>query len=101
MYEVGYTDQLMTWTENGPEAQYRIYKGHLYQLLERPHAVAFISRGGVYKFVAEAYSPDLVQQGSNTAITRKGSVDRLHHWTDEHAGGHDADQTCQGQEPRK
>ncbi|KAK7037867.1 hypothetical protein R3P38DRAFT_3181919 [Favolaschia claudopus] len=60
IYGAGYNDQLMTWTGLGEEHQYGVYQGTLLPLLQRPNAVAFIAKGGICKYVAELYAPDLV-----------------------------------------
>ncbi|KAJ7812729.1 hypothetical protein B0H14DRAFT_3478623 [Mycena olivaceomarginata] len=58
IYSYGYGDQLMQWSGGGEE-QYRVYQGSLH-ILGRPNAVAFLAMGGICKFVAEVYAPDLV-----------------------------------------
>ncbi|KAJ7742089.1 hypothetical protein B0H14DRAFT_3515167 [Mycena olivaceomarginata] len=60
VYAYGYGDQLMQWSGGGEE-QYRVYQGSLH-ILGRPNAVAFLAMGGLCKFVAEVYAPDLVHR---------------------------------------
>ncbi|KAJ6458763.1 hypothetical protein C8R45DRAFT_1221549 [Mycena sanguinolenta] len=82
IYGSGYTDQLMSWTGNGPEAQYAIYLGQMHQLLSRLNAIAFVALGGVPKFVAEVYAPNLAHQfalGPGYQVTEfaRGNMKRL------------------------
>jgi hypothetical protein len=60
VYAYGYGDQLMQWSGGGEE-QYRLYQGSLH-ILGRPNAVAFLGMGGLCKFVAEVYAPDLADR---------------------------------------
>ncbi|KAJ7713975.1 hypothetical protein B0H14DRAFT_3523131 [Mycena olivaceomarginata] len=60
IYAYGYGDQLMQWSGGGEE-QYRAYQGSLH-ILRCPNAVAFLAMGGICKFVAEVYAPDLVHR---------------------------------------
>ncbi|KAJ7860700.1 hypothetical protein B0H14DRAFT_3445904 [Mycena olivaceomarginata] len=39
-------------------AQFGIYMGTIYQLLQKPNAIAFIAKGGICKFVAELFAPE-------------------------------------------
>ncbi|KAJ7347361.1 hypothetical protein DFH08DRAFT_960699 [Mycena albidolilacea] len=59
VYAYGHGDQLMRWSGGGEE-QYRVYQGSLH-ILGWPNAVAFLAMGGICKFVAEVYAPDLIQ----------------------------------------
>ncbi|KAJ7315395.1 hypothetical protein DFH08DRAFT_1040110 [Mycena albidolilacea] len=60
VYNMGYADQIMTWAGASDASQFGIYMGSIYQLLQKPNAIAFIAKGGVCKFVAELFAPDLV-----------------------------------------
>ncbi|KAJ7772522.1 hypothetical protein B0H14DRAFT_3590012 [Mycena olivaceomarginata] len=60
IYAYGYGDQLVQWSGGGEE-QYRLYQGSLH-ILGRPNTVAFLAMGGICKFVAEIYTPDLVHR---------------------------------------
>jgi hypothetical protein len=59
VYNMGYTDQVMTWAGTSDAAQFGVYLGTIYQLLQKPNAIAFIAKEGVCKFVAELFAPDL------------------------------------------
>ncbi|KAJ7746690.1 hypothetical protein B0H16DRAFT_1253119, partial [Mycena metata] len=61
-YEPGYVDHPLVWTKNGGDLAYGQYESGLLDLLDRPEAVAFIGMGGVPRFVAERYNPDLVDR---------------------------------------
>ncbi|KAK6992123.1 hypothetical protein R3P38DRAFT_3226730 [Favolaschia claudopus] len=82
IYGAGYSDQLMTWAGLGEEHQYGLYLESLLRLLVRPNAVAFVSMGGVCKFIAETYAPDIVGrfvQGPSAQVSEfaKGKTKRL------------------------
>jgi hypothetical protein len=82
MYDLGYSDQVMTWAGNSDAAQYGIYLGSIFTLLQRPNAVAFIAMGGVCKYVAELFAPDLAYrfaQGPSEQVSEfgKGKTARL------------------------
>ncbi|KAK7015061.1 hypothetical protein R3P38DRAFT_3205092 [Favolaschia claudopus] len=63
LYEPGFVDMPLRWDSiGGAAAVYLAYEGNLNALLERPEAVAFIALGGVYRYVAELYRPDLVRR---------------------------------------
>ncbi|KAK7050661.1 hypothetical protein R3P38DRAFT_3174140 [Favolaschia claudopus] len=63
LYEPGFVDMPLRWdSRGGAAAVYLAYEGNLNALLERPEAVAFIALGGVYRYVAELYRPDLVRR---------------------------------------
>jgi hypothetical protein len=56
--------------------------GSIYQLLQKPNAIAFIAKGGVCKFVAELFAPDLVYRfvrGPSEQVSEfgKGKTPRL------------------------
>jgi hypothetical protein len=59
VYNMGYSDQVMTWAGSSDTAQFGIYMGSIFQPLQKPNAVAFITKGGISKFVAELFAPDL------------------------------------------
>jgi hypothetical protein len=59
VYEMGYVDQVMTWAGTSDAAQFGVYMGTILQLLQKPNAIAFIAKGGICKFVAELFAPDL------------------------------------------
>jgi hypothetical protein len=59
LYEMGYNDPVMKWGGNGDAAQYGQYVGTLFSLLQKPNAIAFIAMGGICKYVAELFAPDL------------------------------------------
>jgi hypothetical protein len=59
LYEMGYNDPVMKWGGNGDAAQFGQYVGSLFSLLQKPNAIAFIAMGGVCKYVAELFAPDL------------------------------------------
>ncbi|KAJ7358542.1 hypothetical protein DFH08DRAFT_953669 [Mycena albidolilacea] len=59
LYEMGYNDPVMKWGGNGDAAQFGQYIGSLFSLLQKPNAIAFISMGGICKYVAELFAPDL------------------------------------------
>jgi hypothetical protein len=49
VYNMGYVDQTMTWAGSSDDAQFGIYMGTIFQLLQKPNATAFIAKGGVCK----------------------------------------------------
>ncbi|KAJ7864251.1 hypothetical protein B0H14DRAFT_3443598 [Mycena olivaceomarginata] len=59
LYEMGYNDSVMKWGGNGDAAQFGQYIGTLFSLLQKPNAIAFIAMGGICKYVAELFAPDL------------------------------------------
>jgi hypothetical protein len=82
MYDLGYSDQVMTWAGNSDAAQYGIYLGSIFALLQRPNAVAFSAMGGVCKYVAELFAPDLAYRfvrGPSEQVSEfgKGKTARL------------------------
>ncbi|KAK7033868.1 hypothetical protein R3P38DRAFT_3186105 [Favolaschia claudopus] len=82
IYGAGFSDQLMTWAGLGEEHQYGLYMESLLRLLVRPNAVSFISMGGVCKFIAETYSPDIAKRfakGPSAQVSEfaKGKTKRL------------------------
>ncbi|KAK7026607.1 hypothetical protein R3P38DRAFT_3191853 [Favolaschia claudopus] len=82
IYGAGFSDQVMTWAGLGEEHQYGLYMESLLRLLVRPNAVAFVAMGGVCKFVAETYAPDIVGrfvQGPSAQVSEfaKGKTKRL------------------------
>jgi hypothetical protein len=82
VYNMGYTDQIMTWAGSSDAAQFGVYMGSIYQLLQKPNAVAFIAKGGICKFVAELFAPDLAYRfvrGPSEQVSEfgKGKTPRL------------------------
>ncbi|KAK6997472.1 hypothetical protein R3P38DRAFT_2562346 [Favolaschia claudopus] len=82
VYSAGYHDEPMTWAGLGEEHQYNIYLANLLHLLERPNAVAFIAKGGICKFVAELYAPNLAYrffQGPSAQVSEfaRGKTRRI------------------------
>ncbi|KAK7022085.1 hypothetical protein R3P38DRAFT_3195479 [Favolaschia claudopus] len=82
VYGAGFTDQLMTWTGCGEEHQYGAYLESLLRLLARPNAVAFVAMGGICKFIAETYAPDIVARfvkGPSAQVSEfaKGKTKRI------------------------
>jgi hypothetical protein len=59
IYDLGYADQVMSWAGTSEAAQFGVYLGTIFQLLQKPNATAFIAKGGICKFVAELFAPDL------------------------------------------
>ncbi|KAJ7861322.1 hypothetical protein B0H14DRAFT_3445442 [Mycena olivaceomarginata] len=59
VYNLGYVDQVMSWAGAATQPNSECTWGTIFQLLQKPNAVAFISKGGVCKFVAELFAPDL------------------------------------------
>jgi hypothetical protein len=59
VYDMGYVDQVMTWAGTSEAAQFGVYMGSIFQLLQKPNTIAFIAKGGICKFVAELFAPDL------------------------------------------
>jgi hypothetical protein len=56
--------------------------GTIYQLLQKPNAIAFIAKGGICKFVAELFAPDLAYRfvrGPSEQVSEfgKGKTTRL------------------------
>ncbi|KAJ7030216.1 hypothetical protein C8F04DRAFT_1183010 [Mycena alexandri] len=58
IYEPGYVDPPIGWT--GRASGKLVYYGSLHWLLDRPHAFAFLFAGGLLKFIAETFRPDLI-----------------------------------------
>ncbi|KAJ7810958.1 hypothetical protein B0H14DRAFT_3480176 [Mycena olivaceomarginata] len=82
VYNLGYVDQIMTWGGTSDAAQFGIYMGTIYQLLQKPNAIAFIAKGGICKFVAELFAPDLAYRfvrGPSEQVSEfgKGKTTRL------------------------
>ncbi|KAJ7315703.1 hypothetical protein DFH08DRAFT_820274 [Mycena albidolilacea] len=82
IYNMGYADQIMTWAGTSDAAQFGVYMGTIYQLLQKPNATAFIAKGGVCKFVAELFAPDLAYRfvrGPSEQVSEfgKGQTTRL------------------------
>ncbi|KAJ7824535.1 hypothetical protein B0H14DRAFT_3728435 [Mycena olivaceomarginata] len=82
VYNMGYADSLMTWAGTSDAAQFGIYLGTIFQLLQKPNAIAFIAKGGVCKFVAELFVPDLAYRfvcGPSEQVSEfgKGRTPRL------------------------
>jgi hypothetical protein len=48
VYNMGYVDQVMTWAGTSDAAQFGIYMGTIFQLLQKPNAIAFIAKGGIW-----------------------------------------------------
>jgi hypothetical protein len=72
----------MTWAGTSDAAQFGIYMGTLFQLLQKPNAIAFIAKGGICKFVAELFAPDLAYRfvrGPSEQVSEfgKGKTPRL------------------------
>jgi hypothetical protein len=72
----------MTWAGTSDAAQFGVYLGTIYQLLQKPNAIAFIAKGGVCKFVAELFAPDLAYRfvrGPSEQVSEfgKGKTPRL------------------------
>jgi hypothetical protein len=59
VYNLGYVDQIMTWGGTSDTTQFGIYMGTIFQLLQKPNAITFITKGRICKFVAELFAPDL------------------------------------------
>jgi hypothetical protein len=82
VYNMGYVDQVMTWAGTSDAAQFGIYMGTIYQLLQKPNATTFIAKGGICKFVAELFAPDLAYRfvrGPSEQVSAfgKGRTSRL------------------------
>jgi hypothetical protein len=82
VYNLGYVDQVMTWAGSSDAAQFGVYMGSIYQLLQKPNAIAFVAKGGICKFVAELFAPDLVYRfvrGPSEQVSEfgKGKTTRL------------------------
>ncbi|KAJ7919589.1 hypothetical protein B0H13DRAFT_1868349 [Mycena leptocephala] len=60
LYAPGYVDPPITWSVAGGAANFGLYQGSLYHLLALPHAVAFVPKGGVCRFVAEVFDKNIV-----------------------------------------
>ncbi|KAK7000443.1 hypothetical protein R3P38DRAFT_2561458 [Favolaschia claudopus] len=72
LYRPGYVDEPLVHNRNGEVATYTDYLVRIHTLLRRPESVAFIRMGGVYRFVASLYYPELVQgfaEGPSLQVT--------------------------------
>ncbi|KAJ7028568.1 hypothetical protein C8F04DRAFT_1188549 [Mycena alexandri] len=58
LYEPGYVDPPVAWS--GRASAKLVYYGSLHWLLDRPHAIGFLYAGGILKFIAETFQPDLI-----------------------------------------
>ncbi|KAJ7177594.1 hypothetical protein C8R46DRAFT_1212341 [Mycena filopes] len=70
LYVAGYVDPPMAWV--GSEKQWLVYRAGLHHVLDRPNAIAFLFMGGIFKFIAETFRPDLallLAQGPSTQVT--------------------------------
>ncbi|KAJ7689538.1 hypothetical protein B0H16DRAFT_1257600, partial [Mycena metata] len=76
LYEPGYVDQPMTWVSTA--GQKLVYLGGIHALLARPNAVAFLFLGGLPKFIAETFAPQLafrLAQGPTAQTTQYNAGD--------------------------
>ncbi|KAJ7835421.1 hypothetical protein B0H13DRAFT_1913574 [Mycena leptocephala] len=62
MYAPGYVDSPIAWGNEGPAANYGVYLVSLFHLLKLPHAIAFVSLGGILRYIAEVYDKDIVHR---------------------------------------
>ncbi|KAJ7108449.1 hypothetical protein C8R43DRAFT_1139988 [Mycena crocata] len=60
-YEQGYVDSPLRYEGGGASAYFR-YRAILNDLLHRPHAIAFICKGGILSFIAQLYDEELVSR---------------------------------------
>ncbi|KAK7007002.1 hypothetical protein R3P38DRAFT_3213069 [Favolaschia claudopus] len=100
VYRAGYHDEPMSWAGLGEEHQYNIYQANLLHLLERPNAVAFIAKGGICKFVAELYAPNLAYrffQGPSAQVSEfaRGKTRRIE--KGDHPGLYTSDQVSEAE----
>ncbi|KAJ7770391.1 hypothetical protein B0H14DRAFT_3509278 [Mycena olivaceomarginata] len=82
VYDMGYVDQVMTWAGTSEAAQFGVYLGTIFQLLQKPNTIAFVAKGGVCKFVAELFATDLAYRfvrGPSEQVSEfgKGKTSRL------------------------
>ncbi|KAF8133105.1 hypothetical protein K438DRAFT_1787708 [Mycena galopus ATCC 62051] len=76
-YEPGYSEPSLTWSRaGGAQAAYGAYLANINGLLSRPEAPACIPRGGVIRFVAEVYCPDLVDRYARGPSLQVSEFDR-------------------------
>ncbi|KAJ7186709.1 hypothetical protein C8R46DRAFT_1206716 [Mycena filopes] len=71
IYATGYVDPPMNWV--GSENQWLLYRAGLHTVLNRPNAIAFLYMGGIVKFIAETFRPDLaaeLAQGPSSQVTQ-------------------------------
>ncbi|KAJ7604408.1 hypothetical protein DFH06DRAFT_1349436 [Mycena polygramma] len=61
LYTPGYVDQCIPYTIGGVAA-YGKYLATIGNLLNRPHATAFLYAGGILSFIATFYNPDLIRR---------------------------------------
>ncbi|KAJ7656166.1 hypothetical protein DFH06DRAFT_1411970 [Mycena polygramma] len=61
LYAPGYVDECIPYTIGGVAA-YGKYLATIGNLLNRPHATAFIYAGGILSFIATFYNPDLIRR---------------------------------------
>ncbi|KAJ7170415.1 hypothetical protein C8R43DRAFT_944929 [Mycena crocata] len=79
-YEPGYVDAPLQYGAGGASAYFR-YKAILNSLLKRPHAIAFIYKGGILSFIAQLYDEELIYrflQGPSAQVLsfQKGAMTR-------------------------
>ncbi|KAJ7800678.1 hypothetical protein B0H14DRAFT_3490379 [Mycena olivaceomarginata] len=82
VYNMGYVDQVMTWAGTSDAARFGVCVGTTHQPLQKPNAIAFVAKGGICKFVAELFAPDLVYRfvrGPSEQVSEfgKGKTTRL------------------------
>jgi hypothetical protein len=73
LYAPGYVDPPITWNVAGGAMNFGLYQGSLYHLLALPHAIAFVPKGGVCRFVAEVFDKNIVHryaQGPSVQVTQ-------------------------------
>ncbi|KAJ7702718.1 hypothetical protein B0H17DRAFT_871733, partial [Mycena rosella] len=74
IYAPNYADTLLSYGAGGEEL-YNQYLGQMNWLLKRPHARAFVAKGGVLSFVATLYNKELIQrfmEGPSLQVTHFG-----------------------------
>ncbi|KAJ7870841.1 hypothetical protein B0H13DRAFT_2350215 [Mycena leptocephala] len=74
LYAPGYVDPPITWNVAGGAMNFGLYQGSLYHLLALPHAIAFVPKGGVCRFVAEVFDKNIVHryaQGPSVQVSER------------------------------